>query len=367
MAGSFGKFKNATRRLFDKFFYDSEDQGEEAYQDSVQYPQQGQPYQAFAPRPEESDPVTFTQQQAYQPQQGYQQPAYQQAYPAQPVQPEAAPGYAGGQILQNYAQQSRQMTPPPVQTQFSAQFQQPQPRNRRSQQREDNVVQFPVEQQPQSTYFKPEQPAAQTQPQPAPETRAPYQDPLRQARPVSSIRVMNIRSIMDCRSAISLLRQGDMVLVTMESVGDTNEMRRFVDTLSGACFSLMSTITKVSRYGTYLLAPVSLSVYCDGVISQMNSAGRSRPRPQPQAQQPAPVQGYDYNYGAQPRQGEYPQQQPQQPAYAYQQPAPVQPEQQQFYARPAQQEARRPVFENQAAGYGYAPDRDDDETGAEAR
>lgn len=357
MAGTFNKIKNATHRLFDKFFYDSEEAADTAYQDDSRYPQQGQPYQAFAPQPEEDASAAFTPQTAFTPQS---QPVYQpQPDYRQPMQPEVQPASA------YYGQQQ---TPPAVQTQYSAQMQPPQ-RNRRARQAEDNVVQFPVEQPSQAAYFKPEQPASQ-----APAEAAPGTDPLRRAKPVTGIRVMNIRSIMDCRAAISLLRQGDLVLVTMETVGDANEMRRFVDTLSGACFSLMSTITKVSRYGTYLLAPVSMGVYCDAVISQMNSAGRAKPKAQPQ-QQPAPAQGYG---AMQPGQGEYPPQQyqqyqqyqqPQQPEYAYRQPAPaapVQPEQQ-FYARPAQQEARRPVFEQQAARYGYSPDREEEEAEAEAR
>lgn len=354
MAGTFDKLKNATHRLFDKFFYDSEEAADAAYQDDSRYPQQGQPYQAFAPQPEEDASAAFAPQTAFMPA-PQPQPDYRQ-----PMQPEVqpAPAYYG-----------QQQTPPSVQTQYSAQMQPPQ-RNRRARQAEDNVVQFPVEQPSQAAYFKPEQPAPQGQPQASAEA-APYTDPLHRAKPVTGIRVMNIRGIMDCRAAISLLRQGDLVLVTMETVGDTNEMRRFVDTLSGACFSLMSTITKVSRYGTYLLAPVSMGVYCDAVISQMNSAGRAKPKAQPQ-QQPAPVQGY---IPVQPGQGEYPPQQyqqpqmPQQPEYAYRQPAPAAPAQpeQQFYARPAQQEARRPVFEQQAARYGYSPDREEEEESAEAR
>ncbi|MBO2515649.1 MAG: hypothetical protein CW338_00030 [Clostridiales bacterium] len=378
MAGSFDKLKNSARRMFDRFFFEGEAQDGAEYQEEDRAPRQGQPYQPVMSQAEEGGEPVFTQQTAYPPQPVYQTPP-QQTYqqPQQAYQPpqeqRPAPAFSEGGA-NPYAPQSGR---PVIPSQFSMQNE-PQPRSRRAR-REDNVVQFPTETPPQNTYFKPDPAPAQNAERganpPAGENRPLYQSSYQpggaQNGPVTSIRIMSIRNILDCRAAITLLRQGDMVLVTMESVGDANEMRRFVDTLSGACFSLTSTITKVSRYGTYLLAPVSMGVFCDSAVSQMNSAARPRPQaqpqPQPQEQRPAPRQAQvppvyqpqgrpnEYAFGG--AQQQYAEYMPPQPAY---QPQP-QPAPQQFYARPAQQEARRPVFEQQPAGYGYAPDREEDE------
>ena len=193
--------------------------------------------------------------------------------------------------------------------------------------------------------------------------------------------------------AITLLRAGDAVLVTMENVKDPAEMRRLVDTLSGACYSLSASITKVSRYGVYLLAPQTMVVYADQLINQMNGAAPKVQRPmyqtgqrpgyQPQAAgvyQPPQANPY------QPQQPSYqqPAYQPQQPSYqqpayqpqqeaAYHQPQanPYQPPQSaftqrtaapeentgSFYARPQQMQApQMPAFSSQSANTGYVPD-----------
>ena len=160
----------------------------------------------------------------------------------------------------------------------------------------------------------------------------------------------------------------------MENVTDPTEMRRLVDTLSGACYSLTATITKVSRYGVYLLAPQPVAVFADQATNMMNSA----PGRQPRSNQAAMAHQQRMNYpGYQPYQQQagyqqqpaYPRQEPQSPypPQSYynepQQPASftqrsAMPEEapRDFYQRFAAQDAQAPAFAPQQAGYGYAPD-----------
>ncbi len=97
----------------------------------------------------------------------------------------------------------------------------------------------------------------------------------------SVVRVISVRSVSDCYSAITQLRLGDMVVLVMDQVGDTVQMRHYVDMLSGACYSLRATITKLSRHGSYLVCPQSCRVYVDAVTSQLNAPSRQMPRPNP--------------------------------------------------------------------------------------
>ena len=164
----------------------------------------------------------------------------------------------------------------------------------------------------------------------------------------------------DCRSAITLLRKGDSVLIVLENVTDPAEMRRLVDTLSGACYSLTATITKVSRYGVYLLAPQNMAVFTDQATNMMNSApNRGQPRNYPgfaHAQRGyAPQTAYPPQSGYQQPQPN-PYAQPVQPQPFTQRTAAPEEPPQNFYQRPAPQEAQAPVFAPQPAGYGYAPD-----------
>ena len=200
-----------------------------------------------------------------------------------------------------------------------------------------------------------------TQPQSAPQP----QNPEAPASGTVCARIINARGMGDCRSAITLLRKGDSVLIVLESITDPTEMRRLVDTLSGACYSLTATITKVSRYGVYLLAPQTLPVYADQATSLMNNpSARSQGRnyqgyAQPQRGGYMPQAGYGapaYQPG-QPNPYMNPNQQPSQAAPAFTQRAPL-PEEapQNFYQRPTPQEAQTPAFSAQPVSYGYAPD-----------
>lgn len=333
----FSKAKDVTTGLFNRFFYDdTAPRYAQEEQEDAREAQEGQYVEQppFAPQQGDAqgfDPYRYQQQAAQ-----YQQPQYQQAQYQQPQYQQAQ--YQQAQYQQPQYQQPQQ----PMYSQFAAQ-QPPQVRNRRVQQhaqaeqpapQEENVVRFPGA-------YQQEQQAAQ--------------------EGNLNMRVINVRGINDCRSAISLLRGGDALIVVMDGVSDPAEMRRYVDTLSGACFSLSSTITKVSRYGAYLIAPASVSVYADQTTSQMNNPARP------------PIQRYGQGYQQAQYQPQAPYQQPQQ---AYQQPyqqpyarpaydaqgferrAPAPEEQQDaFYAQRAPAAPAAPAFEPQPTGYGYAPDR----------
>ena len=167
----------------------------------------------------------------------------------------------------------------------------------------------------------------------------------------SGICVLNLRNNAECRLAISMLRQGNALMVIMENVGDAAEMHRYVDTLSGACFSLNATITKVSRHGAYLLAPGSFAVMADAATSQMNSIQR-RPQqaaqPRAQAQNPYAPQAGAYANSYQAPSDEN--------GFEYRNPAPEPQQAAMYYQQPAQAPAM-PSFDMPRPGTGYVPDR----------
>ncbi len=237
------------------------------------------------------------------------QAPYQGMYQQQPVQP-----MYQQQPIQQPAQQ-----PQPI-TQFAAQVEE---QRSRAKQDNPNVVQFP------GTYAG-EQPVQEQQPQ-------------------SGICVLNLRNNSDCRLAISMLRQGNALMIIMENIGEPAEMRRYVDTLSGACFSLNATITKVSRHGAYLLAPGTFAVMADSATSQMNSVQR---RPQA-AQQQRTANPYAPQAGAYAPSYQNP---TDENGFEYRAPAP-EPQQAAFYYQQPAQAPVTPNFENQRPGTGYVPDR----------
>lgn len=270
-----------------------------------------QPQQQAAPQ-QSAQPYA---QPAYQ-QNAYQQPAYQAQpfqQPQQPVQPQMQqPAYSASPLQQGYQPQQRNRRS----AQHAQQPQQPEA---------ENVVPFPgIAQQPQQA-----QPAAQPQ----------------QGTPAKQLSacVVNARSIADCRNAIGILRTGDCVIAVMDSIADQAEVRRYVDTLNGACFSLGCTMTRLSaRVGVYLLAPAGMQVYTDRTTTQMNAQSRAPQRANPGMQQSA------FQSPFAPQQGQIPYGQA-----AYQQPvnpfAPPQP----IYAQPQQ-----PAFSEQQPSQGYVPDHE---------
>ncbi len=322
VADFFGGLKNKVRSVYNNFFYDG---GEApAPQGAQEYaPVQEQPYAPQQPQVQWQQPYAGAQ-----PQQGYQQAAYQQPYQPQPA------------YQQPYQQSVYQQ--PAYQPQPEAQ---PQPRTRRmqhhgAQQQDNNVVDF-------GAYQQRQQPQAQPAPQAAPEPQG------QQSASLLSARVINARGMADCRSAITLLRSGDAVMIVLENITDPTEMRRLVDTLSGACYSLTATITKVSRHGVYLLAPQTLAVYTDQATNAMNSAPA---RPQARNYQPG-YTGQRVAYSNQPMQQPQPQENPYAGQQGFTQRAAMPDEEpRNFYQRPMPQSAQTPSFSAQPVSYGYAPD-----------
>ncbi len=195
----------------------------------------------------------------------------------------------------------------------------------------------------------------------------------------SAVRVINARSVTDCYSAITQLRLGDMVVLVMEQVSDPAEMRHYVDMLSGACYSLRATITKLSRHGAYLICPAQCKVFVDAATNQLNTPNRPAQR-QPQAMpnayaQPAAPFGQPQsaNPYAQPAQNPNPYAPPAQAAGPYAPPRGADPYAQQAYQQPRRQQVnyydRSAVPEGvntataqQTYANGYVPDM----TGSEA-
>ncbi len=281
--------------------------------------QSAQPYAqpAYDPQPQQSAYQAPAYQPPYQqPQPAYQQPAYQAQpfqQPQQPAQPQMQqPAYSASPLQQGYQPQQRNRRS----AQHAQQAQQPEA---------ENVVPFPgAAQQPQQA-----QPAAQ------PQQGAP-------AKQLSAC-VVNARSIADCRNAIGILRTGDCVIAVMDSIADQAEVRRYVDTLNGACFSLGCTMTRLSaRVGVYLLAPAGMQVYTDRTTTQMNAQSRAPQRANPGAQQNI------WQTLLEPQQGQmsYGQAAYQQPVNPFAPPQPV-------YAQPQQ-----PAFSEQQPSQGYVPDHD---------
>lgn len=307
----FGNLKDKVRSVYNGFLYNGEDdvprnqKGKHYAQGAGYKPQPQQPAQQMNEQ-KVNNVVDFgAYQQGHQQQMQQGQPPMQQGYP--PVQ------------------QPPQQLQPPMQQAPQAPFQ---------------------------SYQRPQQPAPQMQ-QPPQQAMPPQQEMPPQQLPVNgpvamNARIINARGMGDCRSAITLLRNGDAVLIVLENINDQAEQRRLVDTLSGACYSLTATITKVSRYGVYLLAPQSMAVYADQVTNQMNGM--------PVRQNAAP--GYQQGYQGQ-RAPYQPQQQggyaPVQQGFARRSAAPEEAAQP-FYAQPTPQAAPAPAFTAQPAAYGYAPD-----------
>ncbi len=327
---AFGDVVNGLKKKVEKYLYGDEAEPRQGYRQEENY----------APAPD----AAFSQQQgAYaQAPAGYYQQAPQPMNYAQPQQP----------VYQQASQPVNYQQPAPAPQQPAPAPQQPQ---RGMFGRQEKVVNIKDYQQPGSV--------------PMPEEEKPAQP--------ATCRVVCARGMMDCRMAITLLRAGDAVLVTMENVKDPAEMRRLVDTLSGACYSLNASITKVSRYGVYLLAPQSMVVFADQMINQMNGAAPRAQRPQvnmqpgnvPQRPMYTPQQQAEFAQQPQMQSPYAPQEPyaaPQQPQYAaYQQPrqdgftqrmAAPQENAGAFYARPQQQPAQMPAFSSQSANSGYVPD-----------
>ena len=307
----FSNLKYKAQNAINKFFYEERGRGygsgaymeDEPPYDIEEKPRRGR--RAAQQRVQEEAPVEpvwqAPQQGMYQQQPFGQQPPLYAQQPAQPSQPQ----------------------PQPV-SQFTAQIEE---QRNRARQENPNVVPFP---------------SAYANEQSAPE----------QQQPQAGICVLNLRSNAECRLAITMLRQGNALMVIMENVGDAAEMRRYVDTLAGACFSLNATITKVSRHGAYLLAPGAFSVMADAVTSQMNSSPR-RAQAMPQRAQSRAANAYAPQAGAYPPSYQNP---TDENGFEYRAPSP-EPQQAAFYYQQPQQAPAMPQFDTPHPGTGYVPDR----------
>lgn len=323
----FRNVKNKAVQMYSNFFYEG--------RDIPSTPRKERASAAQAPTP----PQPNQDQQQWQ---NYQQPVQQQSY-----QQQYYAGYQQQPYQQPYQQQQSAPQPQPIQQQSFRQPQftqpeQPQQRFRRSAQHAGNVVQVD---------FGGGQ-AQQTE-----------QEPAQQTAGLMDARIINARGMGDCRSAITLLRNGDAVIIVMENITNPGDMRRLVDTLSGACYSLTATITKVSRYGVYLLAPQTLAVFADQATNQMN-AGPAHAQPQSYQTNAYTAQRPVYTNPMNPAQPAQPAQQPQpyaQQPYNQQQgftqrTAAPEAAAQDFYQRPVTQDSAIPSFSNRPASVGYTPD-----------
>ncbi|MHC1786843.1 MAG: cell division protein SepF [Christensenellales bacterium] len=250
------------------------------------------PQQTYAPAP---GGQPYPQQGAYQPQIYQQQGAaaprqesYQQAY--QQPQPVFQQGY---QPPQQAAYQAPQ-EPAGYQTQFSPDPYQAGARNRRAAQHQE---------QPQY------QQAPFAAPQAAPENLVPFPGTVAapEQKAVDAY-VINVFNIASCRQAMTCLRRGQCTLIVMDQLIDKSEIRRFVDMLTGACYALGGTMTRLSaKIGFYIMAPSGMTVYTDPTTSNANA--QPRPAQAPLYRPAQPLQGVG-SYapaapmGFQPRQGE---------------------------------------------------------------
>ena len=319
-ADFFTNVKNKASQMYSNFFY--------AGKDVPAAPRQERSFAGQEPVPPRQSQDSQQPYQQYYGDYQYQQP-YQQQYQQTYQQPAQQP----------YQQQMVTQAAQPQQAFQYAQQEQPMQRSHRAVRQTGNVfkVDFGGNQQQSQ---QPAQPAVQ---------------PVQESASLLNARIINARGMGDCCSAITLLRNGDAVLVVMENITNPGDMRRLVDTLSGACYSLTATITKVSRYGVYLLAPQTIAVFADQATNQMN-AGPARgqaQRYQPNAY--APQQPMYTNPMQQPGQQPQAYGQQQQQEFTQRMAAPEEAARE-FYQRPMPQDSGIPSFSTQPAAAGYAPD-----------
>ena len=230
--------ENAQEQDWDSDAYYADTQDE---QGAYNYSEYGYAEQQYAP------PQYAHQQQQYSPQQQYapqqqvpqQQVHYQQGY-AQPNQyAQASHAAAFGTGMES------DFTPPSFQSQFAPKGYTPEvkpQRNRRADQHkvepQENVVQFPQE----------------------------------NAVSRMDAYVINVSNVEACRQAMICLRKGQCTLIVMDQLSDRSEARRYVDMLTGACYALGGSMTRLSsKIGFYLMAPSGMTVYTDAVTSNANN------------------------------------------------------------------------------------------------
>lgn len=213
------------------------------YQQPQQSPWQQPQQSAYQQSAPQQAPYQAPQQNIYQqPQQGF----YQQ--PQQPVYQQSAP-------QQNAWQQPQRQ--PSFQTQIDPFGQE---RNRRGGRHREQQSEAPAWNQPQAENLVQFPGSAQAQQQ--------------SGAPVAiDAYVINVFNLNSCRQAMSCLRRGQCTLIVMDQLFDKAEIRRYVDMLTGACYALNGTMTRLSsKIGFYIMAPAGMTVYTDPTTSNANSA-----------------------------------------------------------------------------------------------
>lgn len=208
-----------------------------------------QEYASLNEQPVQEEPV---QEPYYQPYQQPQQQGWQGGYQAQQPAAYQQPQQQGWQNSYQPQQQYQQEQP--------QQWQQPQ-------QEEDNVVAFP------GTF----------------QTAG--------GRAYAHIeRVTQLVSRENCYTIIDFMKNGESVILNIESIQSEQEIQHCIDLLSGAAYTLGCTITKLSsQRRCYLIAPPSVQVLPDEFTQKLNvrrSSGRSnraRSYAENQNQQPQPA------------------------------------------------------------------------------
>ena len=168
---------------------------------------------------------------------------------------------------------------PPQQNPYQAPQANPNPPQVNYPPQQEGAYQAPQTGAPQSNPYQNTNPYQAAQNAPRQDSNLVYFPGAERAEENFSARVISARGVSDCYSAITQLRQGDMVVLVMDHISDPAEMRHYVDMLSGACYSLRATITKLSRHGAYLICPSKVRVYVDASTNQLNSASRQPQRP----------------------------------------------------------------------------------------
>ena len=220
--------------------------------------------------------------------QGYQQNTWQQPQQNMYQQPM--------QEMQQMQQMQQNTWQQPQQNMYQQPMQQMQQMHQNTwQQPQQSMYQQPMQQntwqQPQQNMYQ-QQPAENAQPQQQENPNVvPFPNAQQQTENnAPACCVINARNVSECYSAIVQLRSGSMVIVVLENINDTMEMRHYVDMLSGACYALKGTITKLSRHGAYLIAPNHMRVCVDAATNQFNSPASRMQRPQSPLQQQMPQQ-----------------------------------------------------------------------------
>lgn len=266
--------------------YEQQQQNPAAYAQNTQgyqspYQQPANPYadmQQGYPQQQQPDYYGQPQDQA----QAYGYPQQQAAAQGHPWQQASAP--AGQGYSQPYTQAPSQ--PEPKQSSgYATQmdpYAQESGRNRRSRQHQETK-------QPDPQYQQQQQAAAQNIvqfPGAAPQAA--------QEAGVIDAYVINVFNINSCRQAMSCLRRGQCTLIVMDQLVDKAEIRRYVDMLTGACYALNGTMTRLSsKIGFYIMAPAAMTVYTDPTTSNAN-APQPRPPQSPLYQAPS---GQSYQTG----------------------------------------------------------------------